>query len=355
MYNTINICYLRTYYIGMRSNGGTRQSRGHGLWDLFVVGALIVGINLVVFVPTLDAVPLRVVFGIAFLLFLPGYAFVAALFPESSTVETGPRDQRFLGLADAGPAITGVERVFLSVVTSIVIVPLLGYILTFTSYGLHLPAVVVLVCVVTGLLLALALWRRLLLAPADRFVVPFPRVWPSRSWMRTANLFLVVGLIVAFAGLGYALTAPTSTMDPEFYLVTEGEDGEYVASGYPERFSLDEPRPLTVAVANHDSTATSYTVVVLLQRVRSTDTGYKVVEEAEQARFTVDVPANTVRYRQHDIAPTMRGTELRLTYLLYAGEPPEHPGPETAIYDLYIWIDVAGPDAGSRTAPTSSP
>lgn len=339
----------------MKSTGRARRTGGRGLWDLVVAGTLLVGTNLVVFVPTLDVFPLRVVFGFAFALFLPGYALVAALFPESSTVETGPRNDRFLGLADAGPAITGIERVFLSIVMSLVAVPLLGYLLTFTSYGLHLPAVVVLISVVTGVLLGLALWRRLMLAPADRFAVPLPRVWPSRSGMRVANLFLVVGLLVAFAGLGYALTTPTSTAAPEFYLVTEGEDGEYVANGYPERMALNEPRTLTVAVANHDDTSTTYTVVVLLQRVRPTDTGYTVVEQAEQTRFSVDAPANTVRYRQHDIAPTMRGTDLRLTYLLYAGQPPERPGSETAIYDLHIWIDVTEPDAETMTEPTSSP
>ena len=38
-----------------------------------------------VFVPVVNDTPLRVAFGLVFVLFLPGYAFIAALFPEAGT------------------------------------------------------------------------------------------------------------------------------------------------------------------------------------------------------------------------------------------------------------------------------
>ena len=45
-----------------------------------------VGLTLVfVFVPVLNETPLRVIIGLVFVLFVPGYAFIAALFPEASS------------------------------------------------------------------------------------------------------------------------------------------------------------------------------------------------------------------------------------------------------------------------------
>ena len=41
-----------------------------------------------VFIPGLNETPLRVLFGLVFVLFLPGYAFIAALFPEAGTSPT---------------------------------------------------------------------------------------------------------------------------------------------------------------------------------------------------------------------------------------------------------------------------
>jgi len=46
------------------------------------IGLTIITI-LVVILPVINETPLRVVFGLPFVLFLPGYAFIAALFPEA--------------------------------------------------------------------------------------------------------------------------------------------------------------------------------------------------------------------------------------------------------------------------------
>jgi uncharacterized membrane protein len=40
-----------------------------------------------VFMPQLNSTPLRVIFGLPFVLFLPGYALIAALFPGKSDLD----------------------------------------------------------------------------------------------------------------------------------------------------------------------------------------------------------------------------------------------------------------------------
>jgi len=45
-----------------------------------------------VFIPRVNDTPLRVLFGLPFVLFLPGYAFIAALFPEAGTSLSTPAE-----------------------------------------------------------------------------------------------------------------------------------------------------------------------------------------------------------------------------------------------------------------------
>src|SRR6056297_3234219 len=51
--------------------------------DLAAVVGLTLCTIVVVFVPWLNETPLRIIVGLPFVLFLPGYAFIAALFPEA--------------------------------------------------------------------------------------------------------------------------------------------------------------------------------------------------------------------------------------------------------------------------------
>ncbi|MCK4222104.1 MAG: DUF1616 domain-containing protein, partial [Dehalococcoidia bacterium] len=57
--------------------------------------------------------PLRIVLGLPFLLFSPGYALIAALFPKKGSLD-------------------GIERIALSFGLSIAVVPLIGLILNYT-------------------------------------------------------------------------------------------------------------------------------------------------------------------------------------------------------------------------------
>jgi len=117
----------------------------------------------VVFVPWVNETPLRILFGLPFILFLPGYAFIAALFPEAgespvaedsnegstpdtqaeSGSETDPEptetdDSRFAISNRDRSGIDGIERVALAFGLSIAIVPLLGLVLNFTPWGIRL-------------------------------------------------------------------------------------------------------------------------------------------------------------------------------------------------------------------------
>ena len=56
--------------------------------DLAAVLAVVALTNLAVFLPVVNDSPIRVVVGLVFVLFVPGYAFIAALFPEQGDPPT---------------------------------------------------------------------------------------------------------------------------------------------------------------------------------------------------------------------------------------------------------------------------
>ncbi|MDZ7730415.1 MAG: DUF1616 domain-containing protein [Natrialbaceae archaeon] len=89
---------------------------------------LTVVVNLAVFVPGLSETPVRVPLGLAFLLFVPGYVFIAALFPEAGESPRSDPDGTRSG-------IDGIERVALAFGLSIALTPLVGLALNFTPWG----------------------------------------------------------------------------------------------------------------------------------------------------------------------------------------------------------------------------
>jgi uncharacterized membrane protein len=113
--------------------------------DLAAVIALVALTGLALFVPGFTQIPLRILVGFPFVLFVPGYAFIAALFPESAAPTVSETDDGHHRLIPARVrnrgSIDGIERVTLSFGTSIVIVPLLGLLLNFTPWGIRLEPV----------------------------------------------------------------------------------------------------------------------------------------------------------------------------------------------------------------------
>lgn len=69
--------------------------------------------------PLLNETPIRIMLGLLLVYFLPGYSLIAALFPR--------KDE-----------LNGVERIALSIGSSIAVVPLLGMALTYTPFGIRL-------------------------------------------------------------------------------------------------------------------------------------------------------------------------------------------------------------------------
>jgi uncharacterized membrane protein len=123
--------------------------------------------------------------------------------------------------------------------------------------------------------------------------------------------------------------------------LTEDDDGSLIAGGYPDNFTQGSPTPLTAAVHNDEGQAVEYTVVVQLERVDTTANDVTVTRRQAVTRLERTVPDNGTWHANHTVVPRMTGTDLRLTYLLYRGEPADQPSTGSAYRHAYIWVDVS--------------
>lgn len=358
--------------------------------DLTAVVSLTVCTVLVVFVPWVNETPLRIILGLPFVLFLPGYAFIAALFPEagesptdetdadgtdqtadgsnieeSSIIdsETGNNEEITRSETDRS-GIDGIERVALSFGLSIAIVPLLGLILNFTPWGIRLVPIVITVAGFTLVSTAVAARRRLALLPEERFAVPY-QAWitagrkevfePETRVDGALNLLLVLSIVLAIGSVGYAVAVPPDGEQfTEFYLLTETDDGELVADEYPTTFVRGDTASVVVGIGNQEQEQVNYSVIVELQDVQPVDGGslnvsnetanasteLEVINRQRLDQFTATVEHNETWQDSRELQPTLTGENLRVQYLLYRGDPPAEPTADNAYRSLHLWVDV---------------
>ena len=354
-----------------RDDGLAATVRGLPADLAFVLGILALAVASI-FIPVINQSPIRVLFALPVMLFIPGYVFIAALFPEAGDTtdrddETTPTESADTDPSATDPAaqsvsktaaaiaaerggIDGIERVALSFGTSIAIVPLIGLVLNFTPWGIRLIPIVVSLTGFTVATAYVAARRRHALPPSAQFRVPY------RRWLQTArtelfepesrgdavlNVVMVCSILLATASVGYAVAVPKQgEAFTEFYLLTENEDGDLVADNYPQEFVAGENQTLTLGIGNHEHEPMSYTVVVLAQNAVVENNTTTVRAEQQLRRFQPQVADNETWHRQHTVAPTLTGDNIRLTYLLYRGPPPANPSTDNAYREVHLWITV---------------
>ena len=350
--------------------------------DLTAVLALVALTNLTVFLPVVSDSPVRVVVGLVFVLLVPGYAFIAALFPEAGEPPTSDDGNESTGNGLRNRGIDGIERMALSFGLSIAIVPLIGLVLNFTPFGIRLVPILVSISGFTVVTTAVAVFRRRQLPTEERFRVPY-REWlasgkaglfaPDSTADVALNVMLVAAIVLATTSVVYAVAVPQQGEQfSEFYVLTEDNDGELVAANYPEELVAGQPEPIHVGVGNNEYDEIEYTVVVQLQAVELEERQVRLTdrtEAGEQANRTVTrvVVTNrtelqrystTVAHNESDIqnrtlavddgtAAAFEGQDRRVRFLLYRGEPPAQPTADNAYRDLHLWVEVRTDDGSS--------
>lgn len=328
----------------MSQYSGQSTSRRVIPGDLFLVAA--VGLwTLASPLAPVGAPAVRFGVGLVAILFAPGYALSGALFPGKQTGFTAVVRDRYSPDRNRTGHVTAIERIVLSIGLSVCIVPLIGLGLASTPQGIVSSTFVSAVGATTVLLAAVASFRRRSLHPRERFD-PRPIGFLIDAWDElrstrsesTLALVLVIGLVLAAAGIGVAATTtPRGSEFTEFSLETrDAQTGSFVAGNYSRAVSGDSQSPLYVTITNQEGDHVNYTIVSKAQRFSGTE-GEELVSESRIATETVTVPAGETQRFTHDVTREFTGHQ-RLVYLLYVGEPPQRPTIDNSYRHVHVWV-----------------
>ncbi|BAI60942.1 conserved hypothetical protein [Methanocella paludicola SANAE] len=267
-----------------------------------------------IYVPIINESIIRSALGLIMVLFIPGYALIAALFP-------GKKD------------IDGIERTALSFGLSIAVSPLIGLGLNYTPWGIRLDPIVVCLSIFTFICMLVANKRRHELPVAERFGIDFVGVYhqfrgevfseDKTKLDKALTVVLIISILLSIATLAYVIAVPKQGEKfTEFYIL--GPDGK--ADNYPTKYTLGDQKPVIVGIVNHEYRNVTYDLVVALNDSATISNIY-----TEQ----LTLGDNQTWEKKIDLKPDRVGTNMKMEFLLYAD------GNKTAPYrECHLWVNA---------------
>ena len=282
--------------------------------DLLIVMGLVLLTDIFVLTPGLSETAVRNILGLPLVLFLPGYALIAALFPAKSDLD-------------------GIERTALSFGLSIAVVPLIGLCLNYTPWGIRLLPILISLSVFTFLMCGLAYLRRAKLSETEAFEVPFRETAlslkaeilekPKSKLDQALTVVLILSILLSVATLIYVIATPKEGEHfTEFYIL--GPDGK--ADNYTTNYVLGESGTVIVGIVNHEYRPINYTMEIRLEN--------KSLPLPENQR-QISLAHNETWQEPVTFTPFFEGQNMKLEFLLF------NETDRTVPYrDLHLWIDV---------------
>jgi len=282
--------------------------------DLLIVMGLVLLTDIFVLTPGLNESILRNLLGLPLVLFLPGYALIAALFPAKSDLD-------------------GIERTALSFGLSIAVVPLIGLGLNYTPWGIRLLPILISLSIFTFVMCGLAYLRRTKLPENDAFQVPFRKTAhslkaeilekPESKLDKTLTIILIFSILLSVTTLVYVILTPKEGEHfTEFYIL--GPDGK--ADNYPTEYMLGENGTVMVGIINHEYKPTNYTIDIRLEN--------KSLPLSEIQR-QINLEHNMSWEEPVTFTPPFEGKNMKLEFLLF-----NETEKTTPYRDLHLWINV---------------
>ena len=218
--------------------------------------------------------PLRIVLGLPFIFFFPGYAVVALLFPSRDGVD-------------------GVERIALAFGVSVALVPLIALVLDRSRWSIALTPIVVALLVVTTIAGVLAGYRRARYPPIRRYTVTarIPTLPPFSTWDRQTRLamgLMAIAFVLLVAGGASAVVARFAG-EPTTEFALFSADGK--AQFYERQVPVGEAVEALLSITNREGHAVTYEIRVAGDGVAVGSVSPIAVKDGETGtvpiRFTV--------------------------------------------------------------------
>ena len=261
-----------------------------------------------VLIPPLNETPVRIILGLPLVLFLPGYALIAALFPRKDDLD-------------------GIERIALSFGLSIAISPLLGLGLNYTPFGIRLTPILIVLSVFTIALAIGAYVRRSRIPKEDRFGVDFGAFFKSiKDSFKTTDsktdkiltAILIISILLAISVTVYVIVTPKEGEKfTEFYVLGPGG----MAEEYPTNLTVGEEGEVFIGVVNHEYAAVTYQLELKVNG--------GVIDQK-----SIVLTHNKTWEGPFTFKPKKAGEDQKLEFLLYKV------GEEGIYRSLHLWVDV---------------
>jgi len=282
--------------------------------DLKLLIGFVMLASVFVLLPPLSETPLRIVFGLPMVLFAPGYALIAALFPKKDDLDA-------------------IERIALSFGLSIAVVPLIGLILNYTPWGIRLVPSFGALYFFTIAMALIAIHRRESLGD-DAFKVDFRQIYESlkdevvseqdSKLDRALSLILIFMILASVVTLVYVVVTPKQGEQfTEFYIL--GPEG--MADNYDTQLVSGESVDVIVGIVNHE-----YEVVNYSLGIRIDNGSLEVPDAAAQ----IPLEHNETWEQRISYTPEITGDAMKLQYLLFKDGNFSEP-----YRDLHLWINVS--------------
>jgi uncharacterized membrane protein len=305
--------------------------------DIIVIFIWLILAVIFIYVPFLNQTPLRVVFALPVVLFIPGYALIAALFPGNKDID-------------------GIERTALSFGLSIAVVPLIGLGLNYTPWGIRLDPIVTSLVIFTTAMLLIAQYRRSIIPNEEQFHVPLKpmieeakgELFPEESTKldRILSIVLIISIIAAIGTTIFVIVVPKEGEKfTEFYIL--GEEG--MAADYPTKFYANTDQNITIGVGNHEYRDINYFVELFaVNQTFNEKTNTSKINTMELlGRKEMTVADNTTE--EFDYTFKVKDPDVnKIQFLLFADSYPNSSVTKFeringSYRDLHLWVDVREP------------
>lgn len=257
---------------------------------------------------------IRLVLGLPFILFIPGYLLIYVLFPKKDV------------------EIDMIERIALSFGLSIAVVPLIGLGLNYTAWGITLTSVLAgnsIFIIIMGIL-AYIRWMQTPIPQQIKYNIHVTILDKNAGKLDQAlTIILLMAISIALVTLAYVVVTPKQGESfTEFYLL--GPTG--TLSDYPTDLLVGEQGKITIGIANHEHQVKQYSVEIWL--INQTTTVDPVSNETETIinhmwfmdqyntsrldHMPVDIEANwTAQWEQNMTFSVYRKGHHKLTFFLF--------------------------------------
>jgi len=264
-------------------------------WDIFgILFLTFIFVFIILFFPDLSLI--RILFGIPFLIFFPGYVLTAFLFPRkrkenppniekreyhakkvsniSKRIDARDENVNVKDVEERGTInknIDGPIRIALSVALSLGIVPVIGFILNelYTVnekiFGLRSMSILLSIFFFINFFGSLSLIRRMRIPKHERFGIKI-RIGPFSDGTRTDKFItsILVIMILISAGVGLYLYKYHHENEKytEFFILGP----EKTIADFPTMFNINEEKRIFLGINNHEYSKQNYTLFVFLDK-----------------------------------------------------------------------------------------